>query len=96
MSELGSDARLRLFKNPAIIWHKDRKKKAKQRFRFFSLLVFFYSEKSNDSKNLVVKIPALKLGSFINFKWNGMVVFTPSITNSLKALSIVLIASSRV
>src|SRR5471032_3138669 len=59
-------------------------------YMFFLKRGFFYSEYSKVSINLVVKLPARKFGSCNNFKWKGMVVFTPSITNSLSARSMVL------
>src|SRR5690348_1997773 len=45
------------------------------------------------SRNFVLKFPAQKASLRINCWWKGMVVFTPSITYSLNALLIVLIAS---
>ena len=38
----------------------------------------------------------MKFSSFIRRRWNGIVVFTPSMTNSLSARCIFAIASSRV
>src|SRR5690554_4572919 len=65
-------------------------------FKIIYHLSKYYSDRSKVSINLVVKLPALKLGSAIKRKCIGMVVFIPSITNSLSARSIVEIASSLV
>ena len=50
----------------------------------------------NVSRNLVVKLPLRKSWFLMSCWWNGMVVFTPSITYSLRALLMVLMASSLV
>ena len=57
---------------------------------------YFNFEKSNDvSKNLVVNFPDRKTSLSINARWKGIVVFIPSITNSLSARFIRVITSSR-
>src|SRR5690606_27105852 len=53
-------------------------------------------EKSNDvSRNFVLNFPDRKVGLSIKAIWNGMVVFTPSITNSCRARFMRVITSSR-
>src|SRR5690606_462867 len=57
---------------------------------------FVKSEKSKSSRNVVSNCPAINAGSFMSFRWKGIVVWTPSMTNSSRARLIFLIARSRV
>lgn len=100
-SELSRLAFKDILRNKKLIYRLMQAGLTRFKFSIYPFCIFrfsfkFYNPlKSNDSKNLVVKIPDLKPGSSISRMWNGMVVLIPSITTSCKARFMRVITSSR-